>query len=122
MERFIKITKAISDETRVRALAMLQDQELCLCQIIDALKLAPSTVSKHMTILHDAGLVLRRKQGKWQHYRLANTSPDCSTQIREALAWTFESLERSQPVVSDKQYLNTAKEKNLQEICACYRN
>ncbi|GIW77819.1 MAG: hypothetical protein KatS3mg104_2882 [Phycisphaerae bacterium] len=48
---FLNITKALSDETRVRALLALREGELCLCQIIEMLGMAPSTVSKHMDLL-----------------------------------------------------------------------
>jgi len=50
---------------------MLSGGELCACQIIEMLGLAPSTVSKHMSILRQAGLVETRKEGRWIYYRLA---------------------------------------------------
>jgi DNA-binding transcriptional ArsR family regulator len=59
---FLSITKALSDEARVRALLAVKDGELCLCQIIHLLRLAPSTVSKHMSILVQAGLLECRKE------------------------------------------------------------
>ena len=70
MREFLTITKALSDESRVRALLSIKDGELCLCQIIEVLGLSPATVSKHMNLLYQAGLVQRRKEGKWQFYRL----------------------------------------------------
>ena len=75
MREFIDINKALSDESRVRALLALRDQELCVCQLIELLGLAPSTVSKHMTILKQAGLVEGRKDGRWIYYRLADSEP-----------------------------------------------
>ena len=65
----IKSLKALADETRLRALCALRGQELCVCQLIEMLQLAPSTVSKHLTILKDAGLVDSRKNGRWVYYR-----------------------------------------------------
>ncbi|MHC4156850.1 MAG: ArsR/SmtB family transcription factor [Planctomycetota bacterium] len=62
MGDFTSIAKALSDENRVRALMMLSEGELCVCQLIEMLALAPSTVSKHMSILFQAGLVNARKQ------------------------------------------------------------
>ena len=67
----LNITKALSDENRIRALMMLTGGELCVCQIIEMLGLAPSTVSKHMSILRQAGLVETRKEGRWIYYRLS---------------------------------------------------
>jgi len=62
--------KALSDQGRLRALLLLRNGELCLCQIIEILELAPSTVSKHMSILKQAGLVESRKEERWNYFRL----------------------------------------------------
>ena len=75
MKDFINIAKALSDEGRVRALLALVGGELCVCQIIELLGLAPSTVSKHMAVLHQAGLVETRKDGRWIYYSIANQAP-----------------------------------------------
>jgi DNA-binding transcriptional ArsR family regulator len=69
MKQLIEVTRALADPNRVRALAALKDRELCACQIVELLELAPSTVSKHMTVLRQAGLVEMRKQGRWIYYR-----------------------------------------------------
>ena len=66
---FMAIAKALADENRVRLLLALQKQELCVCQLIELMGLAPSTVSKHMSILKQARLVEARKQGRWVYYR-----------------------------------------------------
>jgi ArsR family transcriptional regulator len=62
--------KALSDPNRVRVLKLLQDKELCVCNIQAFLHLAQSTVSRHMKVLEDAGLVEHRRQGTWIMYRL----------------------------------------------------
>ena len=72
MRDLMAVLKALADENRVRALMALRPGELCVCQIIELLGLAPSTVSKHMAILKQARLVDSRKQGRWMFYRLAN--------------------------------------------------
>jgi DNA-binding transcriptional ArsR family regulator len=54
MRDILSITKALSDENRVRILIALSHGELCVCQVIELMKLAPSTVSKHMSILKQA--------------------------------------------------------------------
>jgi ArsR family transcriptional regulator len=119
MKQFLAITKALSDETRVRALMALgSGDELCVCQVIDLLGLAPSTVSKHMTVLHDAGLVERRKDGRWHYYRLAGR--DASPMVRKALRWAVESLRDQAPIVADAESLCCIKSKDLKELVACY--
>ena len=90
MRIFMTIVKALADENRVRALLALQGRELCVCQIIELLELAPSTVSKHMSILGQARLVDSRKKGRWVHYRLADE--DVPTEVRKALDWVKRSL------------------------------
>jgi len=119
MMRFLAITKALSDETRVRALLSLRDGELCLCQIIDLLRMAPSTVSKHMDLLNQAGLVERRKDGRWQYFSLAKN--DASLRVRKALAWTLQTLEAESIVTADAKKLCCVRKKDLEEVSACYR-
>jgi ArsR family transcriptional regulator len=70
MKNFIQVMKALSDPNRVRVLKLLQQKELCVCQIQHVLQLAQSTVSKHMKLLEDAGLVQRKRQGTWIIYSL----------------------------------------------------
>jgi len=70
MREFMAIAKALADESRTRVLMFLRGGELCVCQIVEMLGLAPSTVSKHMAILHQARLVESRKDGRWTYYRL----------------------------------------------------
>ena len=90
MREFMNVVKALADENRVRALLALCQRELCVCQIIELLELAPSTVSKHMSILRQARLVDSRKKGRWISYRLADD--DVPVEASEALAWVRESL------------------------------
>lgn len=120
MRNFLAITKALSDESRVRALMALKDGELCLCQIIDLLELAPSTVSKHVSLLAQAGLVEKRKEGRWHFYRLASNG--VSPEVKGALDWAVQSLEDKAVVAKDSERLAGVREKDLEELCACYRS
>ncbi|GMV91192.1 MAG: hypothetical protein AMXMBFR82_09700 [Candidatus Hydrogenedentota bacterium] len=87
MRRFIELARALSDENRVRALIALKNRELCVCQIMAMLALAPSTVSKHMSILKQAGLVDSDKRGRWVYYRLPKRGQD--EFVDRALDWAF---------------------------------
>lgn len=69
-----RLLKAAGDGTRLRILKMLEPGSLCVCQIVEALKLSQSTVSKHLSVLEGAGLVAGERRGKWIHYRLAKPS------------------------------------------------
>ena len=64
----VKIGKALSNENRVKILQMLVDGEKCGCKLLEAFKITQPTLSHHMKILCDSGLVDARKDGKWSHY------------------------------------------------------
>ncbi len=72
MREFIKVMKALSDPNRVKMIKLLQRKVLCVCEIKEALGLAQSTVSKHLKILEEAGLVNFTKDGLWVNYHLAD--------------------------------------------------
>lgn len=118
MNDFTAITKALSDGGRARAVMALGAGELCLCQIIEVLGLSPSTVSKHMAVLQQAGLVRRRKDGRWHYYRLAGD--DAPPMVREAIRWTLGSLEDDRTVVSDAKVLRAIRRRDREELTACY--
>ncbi|MDH3285165.1 MAG: metalloregulator ArsR/SmtB family transcription factor [Acidobacteriota bacterium] len=120
MREFLSVTKALGDESRVRALMSVKSGELCLCQIVEVLGLSPATVSRHMNILHQAGLVERRKDGKWHFYRLASGSE--SPLVRNALAWTLEELSRDPSVRADARRIREIRRQDLEELSACYRS
>lgn len=103
MEKILNIAKALSDGNRLRALMLLRNGELCVCRLIDLLGLAPSTVSKHMAILKQAGLVETRRAGKWTYYRLPADAADPT--VREILAWTGTHLAAAPLVVADLRRL-----------------
>ncbi len=64
--------KALSDPNRVKVVKLLQHRVLCVCELQEALGLAQSTVSKHLQILEQAGLIDYAKDGQWVNYRLAD--------------------------------------------------
>jgi len=68
MEKFIKIFKALSDETKLRIYLLLLRKELCVCEIVDILKIEQSRVSHCLRILKEAGLVTSRREGIWIIY------------------------------------------------------
>lgn len=72
MQPFIKVMKALSDPNRVKIIKMLQQRVLCVCELKAALNIAQPTVSKHLKLLEDAGLVESDKEGLWVNYRLTN--------------------------------------------------
>ena len=67
----IKVFKALADDNRLEVMELLMSGAKCGCELLDALKIGQSTLSHHMHILCDAGLVDACKQGKWMHYSLS---------------------------------------------------
>ena len=102
MREFLNLTKALADESRVRVLLALRPGELCVCQLTELLGFAPSTVSRHLSILEQAGLVLSRKAERWVYYRLPEKPAPAA---REALAWVHRSLEKSAQADADARQL-----------------
>jgi len=72
MKDFIKVMKALSDPNRIRIVKILQHKLMCVCEMREALKLAQSSVSKHLKILEEAGLVDYKKDGLWVNYYLTD--------------------------------------------------
>lgn len=119
MFEFINITKALSDENRVRALMMLRDGELCVCQLIEMLGLAPSTVSKHMSILRQAQLVKARKEGRWMYYRLPDG--DARSCVLEAIQWMQNAIAGDEQIVADGKQVKRVSKLDKDKLCACYK-
>ena len=115
MFEFLNITKALAEENRLRILLALKGRELCVCQLIELLELAPSTVSKHMSILANARLVEGRQEGRWRYYRQA--SDDAPEEVREAIAWTFRSLSKTLQIRQDMECLNEILKIDPEILC-----
>ena len=63
--------KAFGDENRIQILELLRDGERCACMLLEEMKITQPTLSHHMKILCDSGIVVGRKEGKWMHYSIS---------------------------------------------------
>jgi arsenate reductase/ArsR family transcriptional regulator len=115
MRAFMAITKALSDPNRVRILLALRQGELCVCQITELFGFAPSTISKHLSILHHAGLIRSRKSERWVYYRLPDKTADVT--VREALDWVHKSLTKTDEAAADAKKLKVILKTDLAVIC-----
>jgi DNA-binding transcriptional ArsR family regulator len=68
----VKIFKALSDINRLKIVKLLKEGELCACELTIALSNSQSTVSHHLSVLKNAGLIKERKEGKWSYFRLSD--------------------------------------------------
>jgi DNA-binding transcriptional ArsR family regulator len=107
--------KAAGDPTRTRILKLLEARELCVCQIQAVLGLAPSTVSKHLSVLRAAGLVDDRRAGKWIHYGIPASS--LNPHAAGVLALVRGSLERDPKIAADRKRLREVLRVPLPELC-----
>lgn len=119
MREFMAVTKALADESRTRVVMFLREGELCVCQIIEMLGLAPSTVSKHMDILHQAGLVESRKEGRWIYYRLPGQ--DASSHVQGVISWLQESLADDPRIAQDAKRVKAVCRMSLDDLCCRYK-
>jgi arsenate reductase/ArsR family transcriptional regulator len=108
--------KAAGDPTRTRILKLLEGGGLCVCQVQAVLGLAPSTVSKHLTILKVAGLVEDRRDGKWIEYTLTRESHN--PHAARILALLSGDLDREGEVVADRRRLRDIQAIPLAELCS----
>ena len=112
---FVNVAKALADANRVRMLPTLRGRELCACQITELFELAPSTMSKHLSILYQAGLVDSRKSGRWVYSSLpGRNAPGL---VRQALTWVCASLAEDERIAEDKKRLKQLLKLDPSEIC-----
>jgi arsenate reductase/ArsR family transcriptional regulator len=116
MRDFELAMKAVGDPTRTRILKLLEDGGLCVCQVQAVLGLAPSTVSKHLTILKIAGLVEDQRDGKWIEYGLTDESRN--PHAKPVLDLLHRTLDRDPAVIADRKRLREIKAIPLTELCA----
>lgn len=76
-----KIFKAFCDEKRLAILSHLQSGEKCVCYLMEVMSIGQSSISYHMKILCDAGVVVARQEGKWVHYSLDDVGCQCAVEI-----------------------------------------
>lgn len=77
--------RALADRTRLRLLNLMGDDEVCVCFLVEALKVTQPKISRHLAYLRRAGLVAARRDGKWMHYRLSAPPDDNARTIFSAV-------------------------------------
>ena len=113
MKSFLKVMKALSDPNRVKIIKLLQQKMMCVCELQGALQIAQPTVSKHLKILEEAGMVDYAKDGLWVNYFLADgsASPYASSVLGNLKHWLEEDPEIAE-LVKKVPLLNR------EELCA----
>lgn len=112
LKELVKAFKALGDETRIRLLKLLEKRELCVCEIMQALNMTQSRISRNLGILKDAGFVKDRRDGLWVHYSL--NYEDAPLHIQQLLKILKESSNDDKNV--NKDLAELAKAKKISEI------
>ena len=94
--------KALADQTRLRLINLIGDDEICVCFFVEVLKTNQPKISRHLAYLKRAGVVAARREGKWMHYRLVEPAdPHAARIFREVRSW----LDNNPAMVSDRTRL-----------------
>ncbi|MBN1298232.1 MAG: winged helix-turn-helix transcriptional regulator [Actinobacteria bacterium] len=112
LKQTTKIIKAVADEGRIRILGLLKyKKDLCVCEITEIIGLAQPTISSHLKLLENAGLIESYKDGLWVNYNIASSLDSFSRQFIEIL---YKNLRNDKQIKTDEQ---NAKKINRDMIC-----
>src|ERR1700689_4405497 len=96
---------ALADRTRLRLLNLIAGREVCVCYLVEVLRLGQPKISRHLAYLRNAGVVAARREGKWMHYRLESLDDAATSSILESV---FESFKLDREMQSDLSRLTRA--------------
>lgn len=110
--------KAFADCSRLRILKLLQREgELCVCQIAAILGLDQSTVSRHLAVLRNVGIVEDRKEGRWTYYRISSFRDGTQEHVAQLVGLLRGWLEEDENVVGDRKKCKLVKQIPLDKLC-----
>jgi len=115
LRRYEDVLKSVADPTRIRILKILEDGEMCVCEIIAVIALGQSTISKHLFLLRTAGLIKGRRDKKWIHYSLDGKigDPYAGTLLRNIRKW----LNDDPVILKDRERAVVARDIGPVAIC-----
>ncbi len=118
MERFLNLFSLLSDKTRLRILLLLSGKELCVCDIFAALDMSQPRVSRQLALLKQAGVIRDRREGKWIHYSIDESSFEgCTMSI---LSMITRHMKNDKTLENDKTTLQKMAElKEMTKNCCC---
>ena len=105
VDRLESVFKALADKTRLRILALLGKNEVCVCHLHDTLGLPQPTISRHLAYLRRTGLVAVRRDGVWMHYQLA---PSLEPFVRAVVDAAVDAVTKASDVADDRKQFQRA--------------
>lgn len=115
MQELTELLRSLADDNRVRIVLALRGQSMCVCQIVELVQMATSTVSEHLLILKKAGVVTARKEGRWVYYRLADGP--ASAAVRDTTALVVRLAGESPVARQDAGRLKRILQVDPEELC-----
>jgi ArsR family transcriptional regulator len=102
---FERFFQALGDNTRLRLLNLMGDEELCVCYFVEILNQPQPKISRHLAYLRNAGIVSARRDGKWMHYRIAMPPNDGAAKVLQRI---LQSLKEEKSMQADRAKLSKA--------------
>ncbi|WP_321401759.1 metalloregulator ArsR/SmtB family transcription factor [Maridesulfovibrio sp.] len=96
MEKLAECLKALSDPTRLRIIRLLEYGELCVCDLMGALELPQSNISRHMSFLKKSGWVVGTRRGKWVYYKLSGLDDPIQSRVLHVLCEELQNLSQAE--------------------------
>lgn len=120
LSQTVALLRALGDENRMRIVIALRRQPLCVCQIVELVQLATSTVSEHLMILKAAGILTSKKEGRWVYYRVSEEQT--TSRADKVLHGVFQGLEEDQHIQRDAKRLAGILQVDPAELCRHQRS
>jgi ArsR family transcriptional regulator, arsenate/arsenite/antimonite-responsive transcriptional repressor len=113
MRELTKLLKVLSDESRLRALNLIQERECCVCEVMQVLEISQSKASRMLSALYDAGILRLHREGRWAYYSMAWDG--MPAYVSETLAGARQFLASNPEAIRDLERLK----KTERPGCAC---
>lgn len=115
MREITKVLRALSDESRLRVLNLLQERECCVCEVMQVMDISQSKASRILSALYDVGLLKLRREGRWALYSI--DADPTKEYMKDILAGIDSALESNSVAVQDRERLKKAK--RVGPACVC---
>ncbi len=110
MDTLLKPLRALGDESRLRILWMLEERYLCVCELQEGLGLSQSTVSRHLQVLEESGVVISERDGLWKNYRL---NPAPSPTVQALLSVVRLASQSQEEAAALRERVRTIRRENI---------
>jgi len=104
MQKILEILKILSDETRLKVVYLLKEDELCVCELMKVLRMSQSRISNHLRILRNTGIIEVKREGKWMFYSMAKNTLDKA--LLEIIQNIVDKIDEEKYLLREKTLIN----------------